>query len=159
MSRLFENTRREFFKIYDDWTFHYLTEDSKNALIAVLNTILNRKTDPIVSIQIMNPDDYSEANTQKKSILDIKAKTDIGELIDVEIQNGNLLFFANGSIYYCAKMINSSSDSGEDYGNIKKYYDYNRKRQNVSGLRLASHQFSFSGRCRTISPFQPGRRN
>lgn len=48
-------------------------------------------------------------------------------------------------------MINSSSDSGEDYGNIKKYYDYNRKRQNVSGLRLASHQFSFSGRCRTIS--------
>lgn len=92
MSRLFENTRREFFKIYVDWTFHYLTEDSNNALIAVLNTILNRKTDPIVSIQIMNPDDYSEANTQKKSILDIKAKTDIGELIDVEIQNGNLLF-------------------------------------------------------------------
>lgn len=124
MSRLFENTKREFFKIYDDWTFHYLygrdTEDANNALIAVLNTILNRQADPIVSIEIMNPGDYSDADTQKKSILDIKAKTNADELIDVEIQNGKLLYFANRSIYYCAKMINSSLDSGEDYGTMKK---------------------------------------
>ena len=124
MSKLFENTRRELFKIYDDWTFHYLygreTEDANQALMAVLNTILDRHSDPIVSIQIMNPDDYSEADTQKQSSLDIKAKTSAGELVDVEVQNGKLTHFGDRSVYYSAKMINSSLDSGEDYVKMKK---------------------------------------
>lgn len=124
MNRLFKNTRREFFKIYDDWTFHYLygreTKDANQALMAVLNTILDRRNDPIVSIQIMNPDDYSEANTQKLSSLDIKAKTSTGELVDVEVQNGKLTHFGDRSVYYCAKMINSTLDSGEDYVKMKK---------------------------------------
>lgn len=124
MSRLFENPRREYFRIYDDWTFHYLygreTKDANLALMAVLNTILERQDDPIVSIQIMNPEDYSEADTQKQSMLDIKAKTGAGELIDVEVQNGKLAYFADRSVYYCAKMVNSSLDSGDNYDTMKK---------------------------------------
>lgn len=70
MSRLFENPGREHFKIYDDWTFHYLysreTKDANQALIAVLNTILDRWDDPIVSIQVMNPDDQFVLGFQRR---------------------------------------------------------------------------------------------
>lgn len=38
MKSLFENERRSYFNIYDDWVFHYIfsrdTEESKQALIA-----------------------------------------------------------------------------------------------------------------------------
>ena len=56
----------------------------------------------------------------RESSLDIKAKTSSGELVDVEMQSGHLTYFGDRSVYYCAKMVNSSLDSGEDYDRMKK---------------------------------------
>ena len=119
---LFENKRRGFFNLYDDWVFHYIfsrdAEENKQALIAIINVILGREADPIESIQIMNPYIYGEKPYMKGAVLDIKAQTSLGELLDIEMQNGNLEFYADRSVFYCGKLINLSLEKGEDYDKI-----------------------------------------
>ncbi len=121
---LFENKRRGFFNLYDDWVFHYIfsrdAEENKQALIAIINVILGREADPIESIQIMNPYIYGEKPYMKGAVLDIKAQTSLGELLDIEMQNGNLEFYADRSVFYCGKLINLSLEKGEDYDKMKK---------------------------------------
>lgn len=124
MKSLFENERRSYFNIYDDWVFHYIfsrdTEESKQALMAVLNVILQREDDPIIDIQIKDPDFYGERDDDKDSILDIKALTNSNEIIDIEVQNKNLTFFCDRSVYYGGRLVNSALEKGEDYDKIKK---------------------------------------
>ena len=124
MKSLFENKRRSCFSIAEDWVFHYIfsrdTADSKRALIAILNVILQRQDDPIVDLQIMNPNFYGETETDKASILDIRASTSAGDLIDIEIQNGNPPFYADRSVYYGGRLVNSALASGEEYDKMKK---------------------------------------
>lgn len=124
MKSLFENERRAYFNIYDDWVFHYIfsreTQESKQALIAVLNVILHRKEDPIVDIQLKDPQFFGDRQEDKDSVLDIKALTDSGELIDIEVQNRKLTFFCDRAVYYGGKLVNSALEKGEDYDKIKK---------------------------------------
>ncbi|MCU7381094.1 Rpn family recombination-promoting nuclease/putative transposase, partial [Clostridiales Family XIII bacterium ASD5510] len=61
-----------------------------------------------------------ENETQKESILDIKAETEQGELLDLEI---HLLYdadFIHRNIYYHGGMITQALESGEEYVKIKK---------------------------------------
>jgi len=106
------------------WVFHYIfsrdAEENKQALIAIINVILGREADPIESIQIMNPYIYGEKPYMKGAVLDIKAQTSLGELLDIEMQNGNLEFYADRSVFYCGKLINLSLEKGEDYDKMKK---------------------------------------
>lgn len=95
-------------------------EENKQALIAIINVILGREADPIESIQIMNPYIYGEKPYMKGAVLDIKAQTSLGELLDIEMQNGNLEFYADRSVFYCGKLINLSLEKGEDYDKMKK---------------------------------------
>lgn len=121
---LFTDERRGIFNLYDDWVFHYIfskdAEENKQALIAIINVILGREEDPIESIQIMNPYIYGEKPYKKGAVLDIKAQTSRGELLDIEMQNGNLEYYANRSIFYCGKLVNLSLEKGEDYDKMKK---------------------------------------
>ena len=104
MKSLFSNERRRYFNIYDDWVFHYIfsrdTEESKQALIAVLNVILQRESDPIIDIQIKDPGFYGERDEDKDSVLDIKALTNSNEIIDIEVQNKNLSFYCDRSTIF-----------------------------------------------------------
>lgn len=124
MKSLFANERRRYFNIYDDWVFHYLfsrdTEESKQALIAVLNVILQRESDPIIDIQIKDPSFYGERDEDKDSVLDIKALTDSNEIIDIEVQNKNLSFYCDRSVYYGGRLVNSALEKGEKYDRMKK---------------------------------------
>lgn len=121
---LFTDERRGIFNLYDDWVFHYIfskdAEENKQALIAIINVILGREEDPIESIQIMNPYIYGDKPYMKGAVLDIKAQTSRGELLDIEMQNGNLEYYANRSIFYCGKLVNLSLEKGEDYDKMKK---------------------------------------
>ena len=124
MNDLFKNKRRKYFNIYDDWVFHYMfskdTAESKQALIALLNVILERQNDPIIDIQIKDPGFYGESNEDKDSILDIKAETDANEILDIEVQNQNLLHYPDRSVFYGGRMVNSALEKGEKYGKMKK---------------------------------------
>ena len=56
---LFKNTFRSSMPLTDDYVFHAVfgrdTEESRAALIEILNIILERKRDPIRAIVIKNP--------------------------------------------------------------------------------------------------------
>ncbi len=86
----------------------------------MLNLILDRKDNPITAIIYKNPFNVRENETQKESILDIKAETEQGELLDLEI---HLLYdadFIHRNIYYHGGMITQALESGEEYVKIKK---------------------------------------
>ena len=79
MQSLFENNDRKYYSLYEDWTFHYVfsqdRDESRQALMGLLNVILDRGKDPITKIKILNPVHYGWKKTGKKSVLDIKAET------------------------------------------------------------------------------------
>lgn len=124
MPNLFKNERRKLFNIYDDWVFHYIfsknTEESNRALIGILNIILDRKENPITEIQIQNPIFYREDSEDKESVLDIKATTNTGEMIDIEMQNGKLSYFQHRSVFYGCRMGNSALEKNQNYDMMKK---------------------------------------
>ena len=124
MSILFKNPRRELISLTDDRTFHYAfsrdTEDSKRALIAILNVILDKKDDPIESVSILNPVIYGEHENSKDSVLDIKAITNSQELIDIEMQGNIFKAYPERSLFYGGRLVNSALEKGQNYDKLKK---------------------------------------
>ena len=124
MSILFKNPRRELISLTDDRTFHYAfsrdTEDSKRALIAILNVILDKKDDPIESVSILNPVIYGEHENSKDSVLDIKAITNSQELIDIEMQGNIFKTYPERSLFYGGRLVNSALEKGQNYDKLKK---------------------------------------
>ena len=119
------------------------TEESNRALAALLNVILDRKDDPIVKVHVLNTVQKGFKPGDKSTIMDVKAEADSGELIDVEMQRYVLPFlkaipaaetsltgtaetpertakgasraYPERSLFYGARLVNSSLASGEDY--------------------------------------------
>lgn len=122
--KLFENNYRSRFKLTSDQVFYWVygmdTEESKRALIALLNVVLDRKDDPIIEVRLLNPVQKGFVIGDKPTVMDIKCETSSGELIDVEMQNGRLPFYPERSLFYGGKMVNSALEEGEDYDKMKK---------------------------------------
>lgn len=96
------------------------TPECKRALIAVLNLILDRQTDPIVDLEYKNPFHLNEYMVGKQTVMDIKVSTSSGEIINVEMQVEKLKSHANRSLLYTGQISEESLESGEDYDKIKK---------------------------------------
>lgn len=94
--------------------------ECKEALIAVLNLILEREEDSITSIEYRNPFNLRERPSQKESILDIKAETSGGELLDLEIHLFYDGDFIPRNLYYHGGLLKETLESGENYDRIKK---------------------------------------
>ncbi len=95
-------------------------KECKEALIAVLNLILEREEDSITSIEYRNPFNLRERPSQKESILDIKAETSGGELLDLEIHLFYDGDFIPRNLYYHGGLLKETLESGENYDRIKK---------------------------------------
>ena len=96
------------------------TPESKAALIALLNLVLDRRDDPIVDIIYKNPFSIDDNYEGKTIIMDIKAETNKGELIDIEMQIGELEVYINRTVYYGCRQLSESLAEGDDYGKIKR---------------------------------------
>ena len=68
----FAATRRKEFKLTDDYVFRAVfgqdNDMSKQALISLLNVILDRKDDPITGIRILNPIVIGHTDVSKEAI-------------------------------------------------------------------------------------------
>ena len=121
---LFKNTFRASMPLTDDYVFHAVfgrdTEESRAALIEILNIILERKQDPIRAIVIKNPIEIPEREADKESVMDIRAETESGELLDIEMQAGDLQFYQNRALFYGGRLVNSALQVGENYDKMKK---------------------------------------
>ena len=124
ITKLYTDTYRSRMPLYNDYVFHRIygsdTEESRAALIGLLNIILERKNDPIRHIEITNPIDLGDWILDKESVMDIKAKADSGELLTIEMQVSNLADYRCRTLFYGGRLVNSSLKSGESYGNMKK---------------------------------------
>ncbi|MDD7602576.1 MAG: Rpn family recombination-promoting nuclease/putative transposase [Firmicutes bacterium] len=121
---LFKNTHRREMPLTSDYVFRTAfgrdRDDSRAALIAILNIILDRKDDPIQSIEIKNPIDTAEKPGEKETVMDIRAETNQGEQLDIEMQTGLLIVYPNRVIFYGGRLVNSSLQKGEEYDKMKK---------------------------------------
>ena len=96
-------------------------EVSKELLIELLNDILRAKgEDLIVSVEYLNPFNYKEHEFDKLSVLDIKAKTDKGERVNIEVQVKQDNNYRKRSLYYWAKTYAETIGEGESYDSLKK---------------------------------------
>ena len=97
------------------------TPESKKALIAILNIILEREgEEAIVDLVYKNPFVYAEFPDDKTVILDIKAVTQRGEWIGVEMQVVLSDWFIDRTVYYNGKLICEQLEAGESYDKLKK---------------------------------------
>ena len=124
ITKLYTDTYRSRMPLYNDYVFHRIygsdTEESRAALIGLLNIILERKNDPIRHIEITNPSDLGDWILDKESVMDIKAKADSGELLTIEMQVSNLADYRCRTLFYGGRLVNSSLKSGESYDMMKK---------------------------------------
>ena len=124
LESLYTNTYRTKMPLYSDYVFHRVfgsdTEESNAALIGLLNIVLDREENPIISITINNPIDLGNLPNDKETEMDIRAETSSGETLDIEMQVANLKFFQNRALFYGGRLVNSSLNKGENYGMMKK---------------------------------------
>lgn len=52
--------------------------------------------------------------------MDIKAETDSGEELDIEMQSGRLVVYPNRALFYGGRLVNSSLQQSRDYDMMKK---------------------------------------
>ena len=93
---------------------------SRPRSIEILNIILDRRNDPIRSIIIKNPIDTAEKSGGKQTVMDIRAETGSGDLLDIEMQAGLLIVYPNRIVLYGGRLVNSSLQRGADYDKMKK---------------------------------------
>lgn len=94
-------------------------EKHPDILISFLNAVMKPK-DLIESVQIRNSDIEKEHIEDKYSRLDIKAITNKGEHINIEIQVKNEYNMINRSLYYWSKMFENQIVEGDNYNKLAK---------------------------------------
>ena len=104
-----------------DFVFKKLfgSEESKESLISLLNAII-KSDSPIEDVEILNNDLDKEHNADKFSRLDIKAKTDKGELINIEIQVKNEYNMIQRTLYYWSRIYTDQLTSTRDYSELSR---------------------------------------
>ncbi|MGU8487715.1 Rpn family recombination-promoting nuclease/putative transposase [Clostridium perfringens] len=104
-----------------DFVFKKLfgSEESKESLISLLNAII-KSDSPIVNVEILNNDLNKEHNADKFSRLDIKAKTDKDELINIEIQVKNEYNMIQRTLYYWSRIYTDQLSSTRDYSELSR---------------------------------------
>lgn len=119
-----QDSPRLSYRLTNDLVFFFVygsdTDASRRALTALLNLVLDRKSDPITEVTVINAVHKGFKPGDKGTIMDIRAKSRSGEQFNVEMQNKIKDNFANRTLMYGCRMVNSSLSSGEDYDKMKK---------------------------------------
>jgi len=96
----------------NDYVFKRIFGDERNKdlLISFLNAVL---VENISDVELLNTELKKEHMQDKYGILDIKAKTDLGIFVDVEIQVINTSTMPKRTLYYWAKMYTEQMAPGK----------------------------------------------
>ncbi len=74
---------------------------------------------PLVeSVEIRNPFNLQAIHSEKASILDIKAVSETGEIVNIEMQTSGNATFRNRSLYYWSKLYSSQLEKGSQYASL-----------------------------------------
>ncbi|MCX0355202.1 Rpn family recombination-promoting nuclease/putative transposase [Clostridium perfringens] len=102
-----------------DFVFKKLfgAEESKESLISLLNAII-KSDSPIQDVEILNNDLDKEHPNSKFSRLDIKAKTDKGDFINIEIQVRDEYNMVQRTLYYWSRIYTDQIGSTQKYSEL-----------------------------------------
>ena len=78
-----------------------------------------------VSVEIINPFNLSEKANNKESIVDLKAVTEDGIIVIIEIQTYSTKNFFERTLYYWSKNYSNILKKGEDYPELKPVISIN----------------------------------
>jgi predicted transposase/invertase (TIGR01784 family) len=120
---------RERLKPLNDYIFKKLfwENEVKDNLIAFLNAVLDKKDrERLVTLEIIDNRELTrELINDKTAILDVRAKTEDGTQIDIEVQLTNQHNMDKRTLFYWGKLFNENISKGEDYRNLKKVITIN----------------------------------
>jgi len=106
-----------------DYAFKWLfgTEKGRSVLIHFLNAVLNLPSrERIVSIEILNPFTDKMALDDKLSILDVKARDQLGRQFNVEMQLVAPIGLTQRVLYYWGKLYTEQLQTGQKYHELKR---------------------------------------
>ena len=91
---------------------------SRKLLIHLVNLVLKREKDPVTDIEYRNPFTINDRIDTKAAIFDIKATTNSGEIIDLEMQMKTYRDFPKRIFFYFCKLQSDSLQSGKKHGTM-----------------------------------------
>ncbi|WP_066827609.1 Rpn family recombination-promoting nuclease/putative transposase [Clostridium tepidiprofundi] len=116
-------------KPLNDFIFKKLFGENevKDNLIAFLNAVLDRKDrDRLVTLEIIDNKELTrELVNDKTAILDVRARTEDGTQIDIEVQLTNQHNMDKRTLFYWGRIFNETIVKGEDYKNLSKVITIN----------------------------------
>jgi predicted transposase/invertase (TIGR01784 family) len=116
-------------KPLNDYIFKKLFGENevKDNLVAFLNAVLDKKDrDRLVTLEIVDNKELTrELINDKTAILDVRAKTEDGTQINIEVQLTNQHNMDKRTLFYWGRMFNESIAKGEDYKNLPKVITIN----------------------------------
>ncbi len=96
------------------------SEENRDVLLAFLNRTFAEANRPLLrEIVLLNPYLDKDDPLDKQSILDIRASTSEGELINVEMQLFNRYDMEKRTLFYWSKMYASQLIEGQSYSTLK----------------------------------------
>lgn len=125
----------------NDFIFQRLfgEEETKDSLIALLNAILQLKgKEKITIVELLSKDLHKKMYREKTGRLDIRAETDNGMQINIEVQLANTGNMVKRSLFYEGKMYVETIYAGEEHENLKKTVAIN-----IMGYNLFKHSSRF----------------
>ena len=97
------------------------SEDHQDVLLSFLNAIFEDAGQPLVThVEILNPFLEKDALSDKMSVLDVKARTETGVLVDIEIQLRNRRNMEQRTLFYWAKLFQGQLPEGGSYRALHK---------------------------------------
>jgi predicted transposase/invertase (TIGR01784 family) len=92
---------------------------NNDILTAFLQAALPLPGDDYAEITLLNPFSENDYLGEKVSILDIRARTATGKLLDIEIQVKNHAAMRERIVFYLAKMLTGQMSEGDPYTQLK----------------------------------------
>ena len=115
-------------KKLNDFFIRYLfgLEGHEDLLLSFINAIMiDSNFATFVSVEIINPFNLSEKANNKESIVDLKAVTEDGIIVIIEIQTYSTKNFFERTLYYWSKNYSNILKKGEDYPELKPVISIN----------------------------------
>ena len=104
------------FTLMSDMMFHYVMQNSKNALIGLVCALKGLSTDDVQDILVENPIDLNSAG--KETIMDIKLTLNNNEILNIELQVYPDKYWISRSIIYLCRAYDNIG-SGDNYSLVK----------------------------------------
>ena len=115
-------------KKLNDYFIRYFfgLKGDEDLLLSFINAIMiDSNFSTFVSVDILNPFNLSEKANNKESIVDLKATTENGIIVIIEIQTYSTKNFFERTLYYWSKNYSSFLKKGEEYPELKPVISIN----------------------------------